>query len=446
MAVYIIAIPFYGIVDLPLVEKKIQVSELLFLFLFFPILIQWIKRPSSLFQILNGNVFYSILFYLFSVTLSCIYVNHFHSWLELFGLVYLVLVFIVFKYLSQDDKFDFDLFLVKNIYKLQTNHLTVSSNSAELIFLSFLYSGLIAAIIGIYGWLASFFGLETVLAFASDEPYPYLGNMGRAVGLTPSPSMLCIFLSIVSLLLAAKLFLDSKNIAAEYFSFAVLILGSLLTFSKTIILLLFCLLILFFLNFKNSYNWIKTPVIIGCTSLVIVFNLVTHILPIDKSSNSVEKIHQYVGDQVLMEWNNFLFFGTNYLEVKKSAVKSGVHNFPWGVGMGRHNEFMKKLKEAKLYPDHLPVIDPHSTYFGAFSETGILSLIAIFILVYFTGQTIYDLYHSIDVIPKYLLWGISISLLLIFLEAINTDVMNFRFLWVLLAIIGAYSSRILPKM
>ena len=77
----------------------------------------------------------------------------------------------------------------------------------------------------------------------------------------------------------------------------------------------------------------------------------------------------------------------------------------------------------------MPNFDPHCTYLGFFSENGIF---ATFILIFFLIYIFYLFYHnSINNDHNFILLVIFISFLI---EAISTDILNYRHFWFFLAI------------
>ena len=112
---------------------------------------------------------------------------------------------------------------------------------------------------------------------------------------------------------------------------------------------------------------------------------------------------------------------------------SAFHSSPlFGIGPGNYNQYISELKEVGLHPLNFPNWDPHSTYFGVLAENGIFGLIS---LVGIFSLIIYKLlkHYPSQNIYNYALASIIVGLLI---DGISLDIMKFRHLWVLIAIIS----------
>ena len=99
------------------------------------------------------------------------------------------------------------------------------------------------------------------------------------------------------------------------------------------------------------------------------------------------------------------------------------------------NNEVEKQKDLGVVSPFIQSYDPHSTYLGALAETGITGLLALvgFLLVVYAKLTSIT---SMKTDSRYLVFIILFTCFLI--EAISTDIMNFRHFWVMLAVIFAY--------
>jgi len=118
------------------------------------------------------------------------------------------------------------------------------------------------------------------------------------------------------------------------------------------------------------------------------------------------------------------------------SIKAIGQSFPWGLGSGKFNEYAHELKNNDLYPTHVPYPDPHSTYFGILAENGLLGLIALGGIIFFVTimsrnilkENSHDS-HFITCLPP--------IFITIAIEAVCTDVMNFRHYWILLILLAS---------
>lgn len=301
---------------------------------------------------------------------------------------------------------------------------------------AFLVCGIVAALSGIIGWVLAEFRIETILAMSADVSYPYLGYIGRATGFMNSPNMLFNLLG-VCIIIYLPLFLDlPKKKLTDHLVLYVLIFGAILTFSKSIFLLVICIIYILYQKRKTSFASIKF-LKITITSLLFIFWVVgTHVLI--RKTNTIDwtqrKEKAYSVSEPFHTAGDYQLYKTNYLINKESAIRAGLRNPIFGVGPGSFNDFVGQLKMEGLYPPYFINFDPHSTYLGAFAEMGIFGLLALMILCYQVFLSLRKTKRNQTVISSF---SISLLACLLFmaLEAISIDVMNFRHLWILFAML-----------
>lgn len=431
MKLYILSLSFLTIFDLPIVGAKIQPPEIIFGIILIGFLFRFkssIKFNETKFdKPLNK----SLLFYFLAITLSCCFAQQWTSWLEWLGLIYLLLLFVVFTYLLK----------------------SLNTDLKKYVITAFYFSGLVAAILGVIGWLLARYGIVTSLAVQPDSYYPYLGYIGRATGFTTNPNMLMSILAVVFLLKFSDLLekwhskktrIDFESLASRSSEIVGLIIigfGILLTFSKTMLPLGVGILIVWYLHLKSKTIW-KRVFVFGCSGILfLIFNFGAHVAIFDKSEIdwTALKKEAYTADHPLAEMGDHYLVATNYLINKESASLAGVQYFPWGVGAGGHNNFVANLKQEGLYPEYFSNYDPHSTYFGAWGEGGLFGLLAVFALFVVVGKTLKKAFHDADEKHKTLIIGVIGCFIYAAIEAITTDIMNFRHFWVLLAILASIS-------
>jgi hypothetical protein len=312
---------------------------------------------------------------------------------------------------------------------------TISPKMLTRIVKTLILSSLIAALTGIMGFGLGYIGIETFLAIK--RPYPYLIHVIQAQGFTPSPNMLASII-MIGIFFQTHEILNNKIFKAyNALIIIILLIGIILTFSKTISLLILGIILIWSSARKQQllpfYHIFIRTVVIG---YVIIYVFATHILIVSKNQNlEILREEKYIAGALVSETDHFEFYPTQYTQLKIISIHGIVQSFPWGLGAGKFNNFAHGLKENYSYRTHVPYPDPHSTYLGTFAELGVAGfcfLLAIFITV---GNNIYKILivmkqHSSLVII------LGIGFTVISLEAINTDIMNFRHYWVLISIIG----------
>lgn len=412
---FLLSLSFLKLWELPYVGTKVQLPELVFLLLF----IGWAaKRKVSLARFHRLDYLILLVIVVFAIS-ALVNGGHF---LEIAGLLYLFVVYLFFsQFFWRTD--------LKQWLKLTADGL-------------FLSAGL-AALLGVTGFvLASFFGIDNPMSWPASRYYPYLGYIGRARAFTTNPNMLFSFLAMVTLLQFGIL---SKTKAWSGWSKGIMILiglGMLLTFSK--MLLAFCIggLWIWYQNKKTGSARVSA-IYYGFSFLLFGLLLMgTHILisPVEKTPWEELKQNAYTDDTPFFTSRGHHFILTNYAINKQAAVRAGITHLLFGVGPGGFNAYVAGQKEKGRYPSFFSNYDPHSTYFGAFAETGFLGLLSV--LIMFVGLAFYCKkvagWAENDGWSQGLILGLGGCLLYIAIEAISTDVLNFRHYWVLVGLLGVF--------
>jgi len=120
---------------------------------------------------------------------------------------------------------------------------------------------------------------------------------------------------------------------------------------------------------------------------------------------------------------------TSYLALKRAGLSVGSKHVLLGVGPGEFNKYLPEEKKLGVYPEHLPDYDPHSTWVGAFAETGILGLLGLIVLTISGG--LFCMRRSTSAIwaSSDLMLPVGVSILLLLIASVSLDIMNFRYLW-----------------
>ncbi len=422
---YILSLGFLAVFDLPIVGSKIQPPEVIFLMILGIIASSSGRRPEKFYPPVSDRSYLlsSILFYTLAVLLSCLFSNNFKSWFEFAGLIYLITLFLIFNRSFWGKILD----------------------AKKVLFHWLPISGTLAAILGILGWILTQYGIHTQLANASTTYYPYFGYIGRAKGFTTNPNMLMSILAICILLKSSEMIFKIKIQKRDWWLLAILFLGGILTFSKTLVVLAMALIFISLFSSKLGGNFPKGTgklppnfVSVGWMGILLFFlffNFGTHIAIFDKEKIDWEALTQkaYTDDQAFAEIQGKYFIATNYWINKKSSLTAGCRNIPFGVGPGGQNEFVGKLKDEGKYPGFFTNYDPHSTYFGAFGELGVFGLFALVVLCFTIFKKLKRVLNEDSPENKALAIGLAACFFYIAIEAIATDVMNFRHYWVLIA-------------
>lgn len=256
----------------------------------------------------------------------------------------------------------------------------------------FLALGLASSALAGAGWLTA-----SPLLARTSPPYPYLGEVPRAMGLTGHPNMLAS-------LLAVSLLVTVGSGRGRPWQFAAMGFGLALTLSKTSLALAVAGLA------QSRRGW-------PLAALLLVVWLAG--------------VHWLRPGPELVTWSYCEPFAPGaaavpsvYLVTKRTALTGFVRS-PL-VGVGPFPQFVQGESEAGRYRLR-QLYDPHCTYLGVAAEHGLLGLAGLAALV---GTVVILLRRRRE--P----WWRAVFVFFA-LEALVTDELNFRHLWILLGWLAA---------
>lgn len=412
---YVVSIGILDIFDFPLVGVKVQLPELVFIGLVMVLIVRGAGIKAGQFILTSADKM--ALFFWIACGLSSFYVAKWGSLLEWVGLGYLLLM----------------SGLLSNWLERQHSESWLAIVQAVVVL------GILSAVAGIVGWIGlACFGYPNRLADWY-ERYPYLGDTIRASGFCAGSSLLAMVLEMVVLVYAPFVIIGKKIFRWDIPIMGLLLCGYLLTFGKSLIPGIggFVWLI----NAHKKYlsgrkaAWLFT-------GLLTVYFVGTQVLVYHQSR--VDELlgkERFVSDAPVCQVGSYIWVPTTYWELKKGGLALSRIFFPMGVGSGEFFRYSELLKAAEILPKHLPPYDPHSTFIGAFAETGFFSGL---LLIGFAGvlarclQQLMGLY-KLSTYP--LLWGLGLYFLVTVVEALSSDVLFFRHFWVSYALLGAIFRR-----
>ena len=388
--IYIISLNFhqYQIFE---ISKKVEFKITEFFFILFTII--FIINLKNL-KINNFKLYdYIILLFPFISLVHLIYFQDKDSIVGFFAATYLFLIYIFFK----------TLFL-NGYKKIILNYLIIS--------------GIISSFFAILGWMLIQFNINTSLVLVYDYPIK-IGQSGRSSAFFETPNSLMLFL-IVPLFLSLDKFYQKKKLKNLFF-FIFIFLATILTFSKSFLIILG--LIICYFSFKK--NIFKNFSFLFLIVLTLIYLLISNFLILEKSSNLYKQLYNktYVNTDrnLFFENENYVITATNYYENKIKATELILDSFFIGNGF---NSFANYKNYE--YP-HL-VGRPHSTYFGIFAEYGLIGIIFLILLFYLSLKK--SLHYNES--------NLSLIMICIFLiiDGVNTDLLFTKIFWIFFAFIS----------
>lgn len=404
LVLYIFFIPFQMFLKISFFLNKIQLPEIIFVLIIIAYLFSLIIGDKQRLKISFSKIDFLGLTILFSTALTAFLsgINN-YSLYELIGVIYLFFVYL----------------LVKTYFVYQ---------DLLLIFKTFIFGVVISSFFGFTGFLFSqnSFFYNFIIDYKN---YPYLGDLYRLRGVTPSPNMI----ANLQILAVFFLLIIRKQITKTIFVLTIILLliFLFLTFSRYIVL--FLALIILFAYFKSQIiiRFWKIVIITGVVSILFVFHFFSNFYIINISTLRTESTPEYIKNlSPLLVYQNYALYPTDYFYLKKASVLLFKENLLFGVGPGNFNTNLPLLESKNEYPSNMQYFDPHSSVFGIAAEQGIIGILSFAVIAVF-------IFSIFLFIPKINDYYISLSIIILFLlnEAVSTDIVNFRQYWILFSVI-----------
>jgi len=405
LCLYIIAIPFQKIIWLPIVNDKIQIPEIIFvilILLFIPKL-KWADWKNIKMTTLDKAI---MLWFLIGTINLFIHFNV-TTFLELSGQFYLFCLYFLIQFIFFNSQAkEIELFLAKAFI----------TQLAIIIITLFIGLTLLTQDINI-GVFQIFYS------------YPYFGDLYRLKVLTNEPVMLVSILSIpfwiITAIINGKIKTNSINKRALILLIIIIGLMLLGTYGKSLPFIL-AILILYFNTLVKNKKIIFVSLF--ASFLIISSILLTHIIVTQKPFREKEVYGLAIP---FLKIDNYYLYKSWYFVQKDNALKEFIEHPYFGCGGGNLlnviNLKYKKMEETISRPAY----DPLSTYTGILAEYGISGFLTLLFLMF-------TIYKEVIRLPDSngLKWIFICSFSYFMLEAISTDIQNFRHLWILLGFFG----------
>ena len=405
LCLYIITIPFQKIIWLPIVNSKIQIPEIIFVILILLVIpkLTWANWKNIKITSLDKAI---ILWFLIGIINLIIHFNV-TTFLELSGQFYLFCLYFLIQFIFFNSQAkEIELFLAKAFI----------TQLAIIIITLFIGLTLLTQDINI-GVFQIFYS------------YPYFGDLYRLKVLTNEPVMLVSILSIPFWIITAIINgnIKTNSINKRALILLIIIIGLMLlgTYGKSLPFIL-AILILYFNTLVKNKKIIFVSLF--ASFLIISSILLTHIIVTQKPFREKEVYGLAIP---FLKIDNYYLYKSWYFVQKENALKEFIEHPYFGCGGGNLlnviNLKYKKMEETISRPAY----DPLSTYTGILAEYGISGFLTLLFLMF-------TIYKEVVRLPDSngLKWIFICSFSYFMLEAISTDIQNFRHLWILLGFFG----------
>jgi len=271
--------------------------------------------------------------------------------------------------------------------------------------------------------------------------HPYLGQVRQLFAMSLTPNNLAMLLTpvlIFSFLGASHLLSVKRRVICFGVSLLALI-ALLLTQSKTTVLgastILFCMA-RFSTPIRRSMT--KRILLLASIALVGIYVIASHFVALRIDSDPELLVGPYIARSDYRQVGDFNVFESQYLELKRIAIYAFQQSPIVGLGLGNFNQFASDYAARHALVLHTENPMPHSLYFGALSEGGLIVMSLLIVMVVTFFRMAFSQVRRGDEQSRWAFIGLSYFLL----EGINTDVQYSRYFWVL---IGALFSVVLSR-
>ena len=338
--------------------------------------------------------------------------SNFYNFYQLISFVYILLLYFTFK------------FLISNY-----------ENCKNRIITSFIYIFFISIIIIFFVTIIYYLDIQTgnYSLWEKAEHYPYHNKPVLHInGLIKNYNMFAYTM------VPGFIFFIFKNYINKPYKFILLLIffTSILAFfvKAKIFMLVFSVSFVFFIyyHFKNI-TYSKYLLFLSTLFIIFFYIMTTNFIILE--TNEVNKLMvnnypRYYTLEPLSDFFDYSIYGTFFYKLKLVAFEQAKSfNFLIFNSMDFLSFFDVFTNNMNVDFTSLSGSEPHSHYFSFLGDFGFLGLL---IILLFSSYPFYILIkRNID---KELM-PLIVILIIFFIEGINTDIINFRFVWIILALI-----------
>ena len=403
---YITFLPLQDIKLFPFnIGKGIFIADIIFIPLFSLWIIKLLFHRNNN-PFVEKNIIYSILIFISVFSLATFFSkNSLRSFVDLVGLIYLILLFLLSVDILKDEK------TIYNSMKLWV-----------IVALSVIFIGLFAFLISI---LTNNYNSNNLLMYdpikKSIIPFPRMNSTFQ------TQEMLISYMIIT---LGFLFILFDKN-PFWLTGIPVVIFGVIIAFSRGLIGFLITWIICIYAKIGNT---IKKFILMPSIVLFLFLSISIYV-----SSKWILFPFEWKVDKQTEQIKISFGISPGQREIfNKTAINMWKDNFLLGVGPGEFTYQFKNYVDFDRYKnswsalENIAEVDPHSTYYGALAETGILGFLSLMLLFSII------LYQSLRYINNRTIVFLSASFIGLLLNGFICDIIMFRHLWLLFGFLYAY--------
>ena len=267
---------------------------------------------------------------------------------------------------------------------------------------------------------------------------PYVGETVRVSALTATPAMFALVLT-VSAPFAMRHPAITGSHARTVVAAIVLGLAAAWTFSHSIAGIAVAMLVVFW-NSWLSNRVLRYAAVAAAIAIVLAFNFAATVAirSVGTTPFRDDSVFQYGVDRGRTEIAgvNVEYQTMSYFRIKQVALDAFLSRPLFGIGLDRFHTITEEAYQQQRLTESYRAIDPHSTFIGRLAEAGLIGLITLAVLwIAIARETAHLWWMRAQY--EWLAVAAVAAVAGTFVNTMNADVMNFRFLWVVLAVVRA---------
>ena len=388
---------------------RFSVVEVIFVFIvFLSLLIYKFDFIRFIFKFDRKNIFEIIIYTILLLKLIKYSINfqNYYNLYELCIWIYMIGIYLTFKFYLNNN--------IKLIYYIENSFIALS---------------LILSLHIIYSYLIYKLGYESnILWEIRDETYyPYIGKSNINFR-----SLLDTYSQAAQLVVPGFLFLFSRFKSKLTLVLLIIFYCLVLYLIKSKFLIIFFSILGIFLIIRNlnleKMKLIKFLFLFGIIATCVFYFILTHFIVIEKdvlNTSNFDLFKKYYFSDFTIHLNNYDIYGSLFLKLKYTAIEIAKnYNFIFFDNLNYYNH--------KIVFDNFGYYeDPHSDYFGALANYGILGFIIYLSLpIYLILEYLKNFNHKKSYEGTFVYF---LLIMMIFIESMVVDFFHTQFIWIIFA-------------
>lgn len=306
---------------------------------------------------------------------------------------------------------------------------------------AFVWMAILAGLAALAGSVLALAGVRTHLVW-DGTVMPYFGAVPRGIGFTPSPAMVG---SLVMTGTFAWLVAPSHRDPRRVLGLLVALAAMYLAIMAKVVVALASGLGAAWAGMPRLSLARRTIAVTIATAMAALYAIASHVVITETTLLDTlrQDKYAYVSGAPLATWTfadrTWAASASSYTFNKRASLLAIRETWPAGLGPGGHPGYALRLMREGRHPKTMWDADPHCTYTGTAAELGLVGILG---LLAFASALIAD----VVALRRRSVAGHAVSALLagaliaVGVEAVTTDVMNFRHYWVAAAALASLAA------